>query len=777
MTMKTSREETKPIADGAPPQTSPAADLIANNFDVLTQILLRLPAKFLIRFKSVSKHWLSLLSDSQFAFAHSRLNSKPLISSFYFYYNERLESVSLNGSPTLPSLFFLRHLTGDYTILQSCNGLLLIKNVKLVDDCVEEQYIVCNPITQKFHVLARPGGDCDESCCLAFDPSKSPHYKVVFFVWRLGVSSVSLEMDIYSSETACWKNISPMDNSRKFLNGAFWNGAIYWLCDQYNLLRFDAETEKMMKIPYMPSGSSGRILCPFNTRYFGECGWSGRLLLIQSQSQSGARLKIWEMDKDCCRWNVKFHVDLKTLISEFPEMGSKTRCKFTLMGVVEGEKEDDFVLILAIPGTRRFVITYNYSSYGRKLCYPLEPLSTCSFPIISSTPKGTMTMTKSRSKPKPTTDGTPPETSPAAELIANNVDLLTQILLRIPAKSLIRFESVSKHWLSLISNSRFASTHSRLNPNPSISSLYFYYKGKLESVSVNGIPTIPSLSFLRPLTSDFTVLHSCNGLLLIKYTQLVNNLLKERYVVCNPTTQKFHVVCKASRGSYHVHSCRLALDPLKSPHYKVVLYSSSSVMDIYSSETACWKRIFLPNGPMHIRTYEPCGNGAFWNGAIYWLCDSYNMLRFDIETEKMMKIPYTQSSSGILPLHNTWYFGECGLGGRLLLIQSHSHSTATFKICEMDKDCCQWNGKFHVDLKTSISEFPEMANRRLYNFTVMCGVEGDKQNDFALVLAIPGKVISYNLQKKTWNVLSIRDSREVPGYTRVFPFVESLFPL
>ncbi|XP_058189413.1 F-box protein At5g07610-like [Rhododendron vialii] len=366
MTMKTSREETKPIADGTPPQTSPAADLIANNFDVLTQILLRLPAKSLIRFKSVSKHWFSLLSDSQFASAHSRLNPKPLISSFYFYYNERLESVSLNGSPTLPSLSFLRHLTGDYTILQSCNGLLSIKNVQLVDDCVEAQYIVCNPITQKFHLLARPGGDCDESCCLAFDPSKSPHYKVVFLVWRLGVSFVSLEMDIYSSETACWKNISSMDKFRKILNGAFWNGAIYWLCDQYNLLRFDVETEKVMMIPYMPSSSSGRILSPYNTRYFGECGWSGRLLLIQSQSHFGARLKIWEMDKDYCRWNVKFHVDLKTLIAEFPEMGSKTRCKFTLMGVVEGEKEDDFVLILAIPGRRFVIITVvMVESYGK----------------------------------------------------------------------------------------------------------------------------------------------------------------------------------------------------------------------------------------------------------------------------------------------------------------------------------------------------------------------------------------------------------------------------
>ncbi|XP_058189414.1 F-box protein At5g07610-like [Rhododendron vialii] len=386
-----------------------------------------------------------------------------------------------------------------------------------------------------------------------------------------------------------------------------------------------------------------------------------------------------------------------------------------------------------------------------------------------------MTTTTSSKKTKLIADGTPPEISPAAELIANNIDLLTQILLHIPAKYLIRFKSVSKHWLSLISDSRFASTHSRLNPNPLISSLFFYHKKKLGSVSLNGSSTSPSLSFLRRITSDFTVLHSCNGLLFIMYEQIVNNPVEVQYAVCNPTTKKFHVVGKASRGSYH--SCWLAFDPLKSPHYKVVLYCSSSVMDIYSSETACCKRIFLPNGQMDVGRYGPYGNGAFWKGGINWQRDRYNMLRFDVETEKMMKIPYTKSSSRILALHKTRYFGECGLGGRLLLIQSHSHSMARCKIFEMDEDCYQWNVKFLVDLKTLISEFPEMESKRVYKFTVMCAVEGEKQNDLALILAIPGKIISYNLQKKTWDVLGVRDFKNVPRNASVFPFVESLTPL
>ncbi|KAK5817620.1 hypothetical protein PVK06_022547 [Gossypium arboreum] len=43
-----------------------------------------------------------------------------------------------------------------------------------------------------------------------------------------------------------------------------------------------------------------------------------------------------------------------------------------------------------------------------------------------------------------------------AETIANNYDLLIQILVRLPVKSLLRFKSVSKTWHSIISNPEFS---------------------------------------------------------------------------------------------------------------------------------------------------------------------------------------------------------------------------------------------------------------------------------------------------------------------------------
>ncbi|KAF7127185.1 hypothetical protein RHSIM_Rhsim11G0068200 [Rhododendron simsii] len=167
--------------------------------------------------------------------------------------------------------------------------------------------------------------------------------------------------------------------------------------------------------------------------------------------------------------------------------------------------------------------------------------------------------------------------------------------------------------------------------------------------------------------------------------------------------------------------------------YSSLLFRPSEV-DIYISETTRWKKIFLPDEQMGT-IYS---KGAFWNGAIYRLCHQYNLWRFDIETEEMIGIPCTQGSSRILSLDKTRYFGECGRGGRLLLILSPSHSASMFKIHKLDEEGCRWNVKVRVDLETLISEFSEMESKKRLKFTIMCAVEGENENEFSLILAIPG---------------------------------------
>ncbi|KAL7224543.1 hypothetical protein ACSBR1_025915 [Camellia fascicularis] len=250
-----SKRRRKAIIDSTSSESSPASEeVIASNEDLLTEILVRLPTKSLIRFKSVSKNWLHLISDSHFALNHSRrIHNFSMISGLFFYYDysyTELHSVSLHAYPNrnLPTLSFLDAVGGDhpFRIRSACNGLILCQNYQIVCNRFRKNYVVCNPTTQKFTLL--PQLDClslsygSFGVYLAFDPSKSPHYKVVFF-------RPYYQFDIYSSETASWKQItvSECEPLCDFLEGVFWNGAFHWLSHEDVHFRFDVDAEKLIK--------------------------------------------------------------------------------------------------------------------------------------------------------------------------------------------------------------------------------------------------------------------------------------------------------------------------------------------------------------------------------------------------------------------------------------------------------------------------------------------------------------------------------------------------
>lgn len=370
---------------------------------------------------------------------------------------------------------------------------------------------------------------------------------------------------------------------------------------------------------------------------------------------------------------------------------------------------------------------------------------------------------------------TPSEISPAAELIANNDDLLTLILVRLPAKSTIRFKSVSKHWHSLLSDSVFARNHYSRNPTKSISGLYLYIHETLNSVSLHGRhQNLPSLSFLYGITepSRIEVTHSSHGLLLCSIGLLYDYGYGWRYIVCNPSTRKYTILYPPG-GSIKGRSAYLAFDPSKSPHlYKVVLASyHPHRIDVYRSQSSSWKT-FFPQ-----QRYD--GPSVFWNGAVHWLTSNRFLMRFDVDAEEIIAMPNPRSPK-ILSLNNIMYFGECG--GGLILIQSRLPCPRGFRILELERDYSRWVVKCQVNLRPLINEFPEIdkgrSNILSIGYKVMFALEGESEKDFAIVLAIPGRLVSYNLKCKTWDVLhDPGESNEISSYRYACTFVDTLYPV
>lgn len=300
---------------------------------------------------------------------------------------------------------------------------------------------------------------------------------------------------------------------------------------------------------------------------------------------------------------------------------------------------------------------------------------------------------------------------------------------------------------------------------------------KAAIVSLQGDPTGPSLDYLHSIGFVYRtkIVHSCNGLLLCEYSQVVCNVYIDRYLVCNPTTQKYTVIPEPGPGAFSSGCIALlAFDPSKSPRYKVVFlgvypYVENPYVqiDIYCPESASWKQIRAPCRSL----IHP----VFCSGVIYWLSYENVVSGFDVDSAKMIEM---KKPLKIHSVDRIKYFGECG--GRLILFQTLNGSAMAFDILEMDNDYCCWIEKCRVSLGHLQSVSPQLESE-YRKYSVLCVLKGDTEKDFALVLTFPEKTIYYNLKSNSWNVL-----HDVPRGQRIsplgscdsaFPYVESLYPL
>ncbi|KAJ6395013.1 hypothetical protein OIU77_024094 [Salix suchowensis] len=160
---------------------SVSAETIANNEDLLTELLLRLPIKSLLKFKCVSKHWLSLISNPHFSRRRISCYSTPPCGLFLIergspYAGYQLVALDSNHSKApFKNLTFVNDIS-EIKFIQSCNGLLLYFR-SLRPGWSGGIYYVYNPTTKQHTTIPEPRRAV--GAALAFDPSKSPHYKVI----------------------------------------------------------------------------------------------------------------------------------------------------------------------------------------------------------------------------------------------------------------------------------------------------------------------------------------------------------------------------------------------------------------------------------------------------------------------------------------------------------------------------------------------------------------------------------------------------------------------
>ncbi|CAL5322948.1 unnamed protein product [Camellia sinensis] len=378
------------MADASTAKRNPnpsSSETVANNDDLLNQILLYLPIRSLLRFKSVSKHWLSLITNPHFLHLRTT-HPNPRPSGLFLYrYSHQIHpdfdflSLLNYESPSKPpfkALTFV-HDPSDLRILQSCNGLLLCRGLHLY---------IYNPTTSQFATLPQPPRRvltplrCFTTFYaynLAFDPSKSPHYKVVSVNFSCGLPD-HYELEIYSSETGLWSpSGDPFTGDVSFNLGVFWNGALHWISTSGGdslYFNVDEELLETMPMPPIPDGWEERRL-----RYFRES--RDHLHLIEIYGPHTTQFNVYEMERDYCGWFVKYRVDIDAIPNAFPEMIRSSLdpsdlhyYQFVILGVIREENDEESFLVLHIPGK---VIWYNFrdKSFRELFDVPRRPDNEC----------------------------------------------------------------------------------------------------------------------------------------------------------------------------------------------------------------------------------------------------------------------------------------------------------------------------------------------------------------------------------------------------------------
>lgn len=361
--------------------------------------------------------------------------------------------------------------------------------------------------------------------------------------------------------------------------------------------------------------------------------------------------------------------------------------------------------------------------------------------------------------------------------LASHDDVLIDILLRLPIRSLLRSKCVSKHWRSLISDHRFSLLRNP-NPNPP-SGLFLQRIGNVNvpTSEYDFVPFDPENNVKPPFKtlnfngneskSGIMILHSSNGLMLCHSLhedfceiskQIVYNAM---YYVYNPTINQVITLPKLwflrrPRGM------TLVFDPLKSPHYRVVCVHGYMWSDhlfsieIYSSETGSWKMSGKPF-PNQIET-EFMG-GVHWNDAVHWINKKGFIFYLKIDEDRLDQIPTPITRDGwnfkkhCYPLVESH---DC-----LLFIDVFPPSSMKFDVYEMNRDYSGWLVKYHVELNEVITKFPETDEitlapgvfRQRQSFVIHCLVVGDREEDSFVVFEVPGKAIRYNILLKTYQEL------------------------
>lgn len=218
-------------------------------------------------------------------------------------------------------------------------------------------------------------------------------------------------------------------------------------------------------------------------------------------------------------------------------------------------------------------------------------------------------------------------------------EIISHILLLLPADSLFRCKSVCKEWYMLITNETFVKAHLAKKNK----CLFYKKQDVVNTCSVRDLllhnPMSKTSIHYPEMVDDFArLVGSANGLLCIVQFEGIS--------IYNPTTR----ICNMVYGGFvaPLRHYQVAYGFGYERHnddYKVVaVCKTNNKVKVYSLKTGLWKKVTdFPDANLH-------QDGLFFDGSIYWL--NYiqnnlpNIVSFDLLKETYGQVTHPRYDEG-----------------------------------------------------------------------------------------------------------------------------------